>query len=143
MAELLRTYTKKLPCRLTEEEIRRVGKELAGTVQEIQAEEESQTKIKADLRSRLAKLEERQSALALAINTRTEERDVDVNVLVEPSGVVHEVRADTGEHVQTRLMTDEESQIRLPLESEAVRVESSVVVPIDSAARKFSGGASA
>ena len=86
------------------------GDELARTVQDIEREEEAQTSAKAAMKSRLATLATSQSELAEKVATRSEERDVDVDIQLTDKNIIQEVRRDTGEVILERLPKPEEQQ---------------------------------
>lgn len=122
MTILLKTTTRKLACKLTYDELRTKGDELAMTCQEIVNEENNQKQIKDQLKMKMSELEARQGNLALTISRREEYRDVEVDVeFIETGddvGQVREIRKDTGEIMVTRPPTDMERQPNLIKESE-------------------------
>jgi hypothetical protein len=112
-----RTTTRNLPVKLTDEELLKVGRELAGTTQDIATEEKRQADVKAGMKARLAELDARRTQLAMNISRREQDRDVRVDVYMDfQRGIVQEIREDTGETVHTRQMTDTERQAELPIE---------------------------
>lgn len=103
--------------KLTDEELLKVGRELAGTTQDIATEEKRQADVKAGMKARLAELDARRTQLAMNISRREQDRDVRVDVYMDfQRGIVQEIREDTGETVHTRQMTDTERQAELPIE---------------------------
>lgn len=111
-----RTVVRSMPCKLTEDELLKVGGELAATVQDIESEDRRQADVKAQMKSRLTELEARRSRLAITVSRREEHRDVQVEIWHDyQRGIVQDIRRDTGEIVHTRPMTDEERQVKLPI----------------------------
>ena len=115
----IRTISRLLAVKLTDDELRASGDELAATVQEIDAEEDRQKSIKDQLKTRLSELTAKQSRLALRISRKEEFRDVQVAIEMHPSGQVSETRIDTGEVLTLREAYDEEKQLPLGKESVA------------------------
>ncbi len=117
MTILLRTATRKLPCKLTEAELRAKGDELAVTVQEIANEDNNQKQIKDQLKLKMSELEAREGSLALIISRREDYRDVEVVVEFletgDNAGQVKETRKDTGEVLIIRPPADSERQPQL------------------------------
>lgn len=115
---MLKTITRNLPCRLTEEELRQRGDALAETVQELAAEESRQTDVKAQMKARLTELEAKQTRFAITISRKEEYRDIQCDLFVNADrGLVDVVRRDTSEVVETRPITDDERQRALALEA--------------------------
>ena len=105
------TRTESLPCKLTPEERREAGEALAGVVQDVAAEGDRQTDIKAQMKARLTELEARKAQLAITISRGEEYRDVRVQDTPDyAAGTVHTVRMDTGECIRTRRLSEEERQ---------------------------------
>ena len=116
----LKTVMRSVPCRLTDAELLTRADELSVVVQETTAEEGRQTDIKAQMKARLTELAARKTRLALTIGRKEEHRDVDVAHVADlQAGTVTVVRTDTGEAMETRLMTDDERQDSLPLTAPA------------------------
>ena len=110
---ILLTTTKKLPVKLTDIEVLAKGSELASTIQEVGSEEESQKNLKDQMKAKLSELAARQTRLAIIVATRTEYRDVEVQVEGTEDGQIREVRLDTGEIMLTRPPRDDERQFAL------------------------------
>lgn len=119
----------RLPCELTDPELRARGDEIAKLVgdREILELEKKETadQHNADIKALAGK----QSSLAKEVRERREYRDVDVKkVRVENLKLIRWVRLDTDAMVRERPMTEEEKQIRLfpaaPDEAEASGTES-------------------
>jgi len=120
MGTIIKVSTRRLPCKLCDDELRQKGDELAVTCQEISNEEQNQKQIKDQLKLKMSELESRQGSLALIISRREEYRDVEVEVEFletgDNAGQVRETRKDTGEILVTRPPTDYERQPTLPVE---------------------------
>lgn len=110
---LLRHVSRLLSVKLTDDELRQSGDELAATVQEIDAEEDRQKNIKDQLKTRLSELTSKQSRLALHISRKEEFREVQVAIEMHVSGQVSETRVDTGEVLTLREAREEEKQLPL------------------------------
>lgn len=109
---LQRTVIRSLPVKLTDEELLKVGGQLAATVQEGR-----QADLKAQMKARLAELEGRRTNLAYTISRKEEYRDVEVDIFSDyQRGVVEDIRRDSGEVLITRVMTEHERQQQLPME---------------------------
>ena len=107
--------TENLPCRLTPDELREAGAALAGVVQDVGAEVNRQTDLKAQMKARLTELEARKAGMAITISRGEEYRKVAVEVTHDyAEGVVRKVRMDTGEEFHVRPMLDHERQADLP-----------------------------
>ena len=110
---LLKHVSRMLACKLTDDELRQSGDELAATVQEINAEADRQKSIKDDLKARLSELAARESKLSNRIMRREEYRDVQVAIEMHDSGQVSETRLDTGQILTLRAAYEEEKQLPL------------------------------
>lgn len=109
--------TRSLPVKLTQEELLKVGGELAQTVQDIASEEDRATSLKSSIKARMAELEGRRTVLAIKVARQEEYRDVRVEKHFDGQrGIVQEIRTDSGEVIATRQMTDSERQMSLPVE---------------------------
>jgi hypothetical protein len=112
-----RTVVRSLPCVLTDEELLKKGSDLATAVQDIATEEGRQVDLKASMKARLAEIEARRTQLAIAVSRKEEHRDVEVDIWHDyQRAVVQEIRRDTGEIMNTRVMSDAERQQHLPME---------------------------
>ena len=113
---LAKTETRSLPVKLTDNELRERGDELAATIQNVNTEERRQADQKTQMKARLTELQARQTQLAITISRREEERDVTVDVYHNYEALkVETVRRDTGEAIHRREMTQEELQRPLPV----------------------------
>lgn len=110
---LIKNVTRFLSVKLTDEELRHSGDELAATVQEINAEADRQKSIKDDLKARLSEMTAKQSKLSNRIVRREEYRDVQVAIELHSSGQVSETRTDTGEVIFLREANEDEMQLPL------------------------------
>jgi len=110
----IRTETKQLPVKLTNNELRDLGDQLALVTQQIGNEEEDQKQIKDTMKAKMSELSSRQSRLALTISRREEYRDVEVEfVFADDGNTVNEFRQDTGELISARPVRDSERQAKL------------------------------
>jgi hypothetical protein len=113
----LKTVTRKLPCKLNDDELRTKGDELAVTCQEIANEQTNAKQIKDQLKMKMSELEARKGQLALTISRREEYRDVEVVVdfleTGDNAGQVRETRKDTSEVMVIRPPMDSERQPEL------------------------------
>lgn len=112
----LKTITKLLPCKLTDEELLGYGNDLATVIQDMATEEDRQVSLKQELKARLTDLESRRSVLSNKITRKEEVRDVEV----EPSldfdiGAYRETRTDTGEMIFERPINEHEQQEQIEL----------------------------
>lgn len=116
----LKEVTRSLPCRLTDSELLTKADELSVVVQEVSAEEDRQTDVKAQMKAKLTELDARKTRLAITIGRKEEYRDVRCEVQADAqAGTVTVIRMDTGEALETRPMTEDERQRALPLETPA------------------------
>lgn len=115
-----KTVVRSLPCRLTEEELLKAGGDLATAVQDIATEEGRQADMKASMKAKLAEIEARRTQLAIKVSRKEEHRDVEVDIWQDfQRAIVQEIRRDTGEILNTRVMSDAERQQHLPMETVA------------------------
>lgn len=104
-----------LPVRLSEQELRERGDQLASITQDVTTEQQRQADTKAQMKARLTELEARRTQLAITISRRAEDREVLVTLRLDyRAGRASEVRNDTGEEILTRQITDAERQRHLP-----------------------------
>lgn len=116
MLRLVRTETRFLPVKLDADELRDRGDKLAAVIQDLNAEENRQVDVKAQMKARLAELDSKKTQLAIVISRREENRDVAVDLFHDFDRlVIYTVRRDTGEELSTRRMTEEERQQPLPI----------------------------
>jgi hypothetical protein len=122
--ELLKTFSKLLACKLTDDELLRYGGELGSVIQDIAEEEDRQASLKQELKARLAGLEAKRTELATKLVRREELRDVEVQPERNYSASrYYEVRLDTGEVIRERPLSAEERQMGLEIEDQTtVRV---------------------
>lgn len=104
-----------LPVKLTESETLARGEELARVVDEYKREEAAE-KARAKLaREGLVAKRQRMETLAQAVETRTEHRDVQCTWTYAHATLTAKLRrVDTGAEVESRAMSFEERQERLP-----------------------------
>jgi hypothetical protein len=112
-AKLLRAERRSLPCKLTEEEVLVAGSELANVALQIDAEEERQKNVKAQMKAILTELTSRQMKLSHVVVQKEEYRDVDVKVMLHEGDMVQEIRTDTDEIIFSRTARDDEKQLHL------------------------------
>lgn len=112
---LLPLTSKQLPCKLTNEELRKYGEELANTIDEVSNEEARQESVKKEMKSTLTGLQSKLTILSSKIRRGEEYRDVQVQPEMDfKQGVYREVRTDTGAIITERPLTDDERQEALP-----------------------------
>lgn len=109
----LRTETRMMPVRLTDEELRQKADELAYSVQEIADEGDRQKNIKDQMKARMSELTSKQRRLALVVSRKEEFRDVEIGIELGADNQVKEVRKDTGEVILMRPVRDSERQYSL------------------------------
>lgn len=113
MENVLRVETRRLQCRLSDEELQGLSLELAQTFQDLEAEQERQAETRSEMKAALARLGNRMKELSTNIVSKSVPRDVDVEQRLQGLQV-QEVRLDTGEIVFTRPATPLELQARFP-----------------------------
>jgi len=107
----LRTYSKDLPCVLSDDEWHARASDLAACIDDIANEEGRQANLKSQMKAALAELDARKHRLASVVRAGVEYREVTVELRAEwAAGVAVEVRTDTGESMSTRALTDSERQ---------------------------------
>lgn len=111
----IRNETRKLPVKLNDQEVLEQSMELAHTIQELADEQDSQAGIKAIMKAKLMELDAKQSRIAAVVSTRTDYRDVEVEIAITDDGQAQETRKDTGEIIMTRPLREDEKQ--LPMDS--------------------------
>ena len=99
--------------RLNDQEVLEQSMELAHTIQELADETDSQAGIKAIMKAKLMELDAKQSRLAAVVSTRTDYRDVEVEVALTDDAMAQETRKDTGEIMLTRPLREDEKQLQL------------------------------
>lgn len=110
----LRKFTELLPCQLTDPELLDYGNKLAMANQDIAAEEDRQTGLKQDMKSRLGKLEAERSGLSIKIARKEELREIEVESLLDfKADVYKEIRLDNAEVIKERPITEDERQEHL------------------------------
>lgn len=113
----LSTITRKLPVPLTAAEYAERSDELARTCEDIMAEEQRASDVKAELKARMAQLAGRRAELTVIVRRKEEQRDVRC-VLCYVEGRkgpdVATIRTDSAEEIGRRPMTDDEKQMYLP-----------------------------
>ncbi len=111
-----KSETRSLPVKLTELELRDRGDALAAVIQDLTAEEDRQTDVKAQLKARLSELDAKKTQLAITICRREEYREVVVDIFHDYERLtVDTVRRDTGEALARRPMNEQERQLPLPV----------------------------
>ena len=108
----IKTYGKMLPCKLSPDDLRQKGQELATLLyEEMPLERGRQAQIMKELKATMTLLEKKLNDLAMAIKKGEIDQLVDVDVILLPGNeFVSEVRSDTGDPVNTRVATDFERQ---------------------------------
>ena len=111
---VVRQFTTYLPCRLTEDEQRERGQQLAHQRKLVEDFAVEAGDVKKRLKEHETNLDGELSRLARVVRDRSEPRQVLVHVrLSKKAGYVDVVRTDTGEVIQTRKMASEEAQTEM------------------------------
>lgn len=121
---IIRSFTQKLTCKLTDDEVRNAGTELAAVVQDIAAEKERQADVNAQMKARLTELQSKQTQLAIKVSRREDFRDIKVEYEInEGADIVTERRLDTSEVMTVRPARDDERQLALGEKPEEIFAE--------------------
>lgn len=116
-----RTTTEILQCRLTPDEHRDRGRQLAEALENVRVFEAAQKVAKEQAKEQGEQLEKEVARLREIVRTEEEPRSVPVRLMFdEGAGMVDKIRLDTGELVHRRPMTDAEKQRLLPFQPKAV-----------------------
>lgn len=100
-----------LPVKLTDDEVRKKGLELAGVCDDIGTETARADSVKQELKARMGGLESKRAQLATLLRRGDELREVEVLTRAHyASGTASEVRTDTGEVLLARPLTEKERQ---------------------------------
>ncbi len=122
--------TRKLRCKLSDEELRSKGEALAGSVDEKQKKKVEAKNAASIARAAIKSLDEKIRRLTRDYQDRSEERPVECREVVDVRrSQVNTVRQDTGETIESRPMSVEERQGDLPGiggESDVPQLESRV-----------------
>lgn len=106
--------TRRLKCRLTDDEILERGQQLANAEHAWQKTEEERKETNAEFKESLDTIDARIAALTKAIRDRVEERDVECEVRPDYRvGKNLVIRIDTEETVEALDMTEAERQMEL------------------------------
>jgi len=106
--------TRMLSVKLTDVELLERGHRVAELWHEIRSEEDAKKQAAAESKRKLDALEEESYQLARQISSRSENRPVEVRRDIDYGRGVEEVmRLDTGEIVETRVLTPAERQVEL------------------------------
>lgn len=115
--EIKRTM-RTLPCTLTQDEWIERARQLSRTGQDVVAEEQRQGSVKQALKDTLERLKSERSRLDLVVARNEEEREIEVVYMGDAERMrVSVTRADTGEVIEERPMSDQERQMTLPVEA--------------------------
>jgi len=115
---------KSLPCKLTQDELLICGNDLASVIQDIKMEEDEQVNIKSEMKARLTELESRKTQLAIKLTRKEEWRPVEIERKLDfEDGKYREIRADTGEVIFEREISDDECQEKLIIDDAGPLVE--------------------
>jgi hypothetical protein len=105
------TETMQLPVKLTPDEIRARGEELAKTLQDINSLEAAKKFSADDFKAQIASKEEHALKLTHAVNSKSEPRQVEIFEEKSYSdSIARIIRRDTGEQVSTRSLTKDEME---------------------------------
>lgn len=103
-----------LSCRLTHDELREFGGELAGVLEEIGNQTSREESIKKELKAKMAGLEARRDEIASIVRRREQLRSVEtVWERNYAAGFARKLRLDTGEITVTRQLREDERQPKL------------------------------
>lgn len=117
MSKPVRIFTERLRVALTEKERASYARELSGQLETLERTEEEKKANAAHYTDEIKAVRFRMSTLSQCVNTGYDYRDVEVYQLADfESFAMVDVRADTGEEVRRRPMTEEERQRPLPME---------------------------
>lgn len=113
-SEVLRKYTEHLTCKLTPDEQRAKGEQLARVIGDVANEDARQVMLKQDMKSRLAALEAKRDQLAAEVSRCEELREIEIEERIDFTvGKVYKTRLDTGVSIHERPVRDEERQMEL------------------------------
>ena len=113
---VLKTATAQLACKLTDEEQRDRGRQLAAVLGDIQSEESRHDMLKAEMKSAMAALESKRDLLQLQVSRGEETREIKVeDRAFYTEGKVRRVRLDTEETISEREIRPEEQQAKMSL----------------------------
>jgi len=108
-------YQTILKCALTSTELLEYGSEMADKQEEGNQHEESLGAIKAEFKAKIEQATSRINELAAKLRSKSEHRQVACERVYDyKDGTVAEKRTDTGEIINKREMSVEESQLGLP-----------------------------
>ena len=106
--------TERLPCELTDDEVRAKGEQIAQLIGEIQDAEVAMKAQAEEAKDNIKGLKARTSALSSEVRTRREYRSVEVRESFDwGNRRVEVIRLDTGEVIRTRETTEAERQLHL------------------------------
>lgn len=106
-----REYEASLPCTLTKKERLEFADKLGGSAENVEAARRA----KGVAAKRLKAAEEEYTLLSTIVSSGIEYRDIPVKVMLNfDTGRAQHVRADTGEVLVERSMTEDERQLALP-----------------------------
>lgn len=109
-----RSFTERMPCKLTDQDLLRIGKEAAAAEIEIGTLEDERKNANDGYKAKIALAEQRRSELLATIRTETEVRDVEcIEEFVFATNTVRVTRVDTGAVVRQRAMSRSERQLTL------------------------------
>jgi len=119
---LVRKETRNLPCKVNDEDKRRVSSQLAARYQDMKDLDVRQKSMKAAMTAEAKAIESEVNSLATILNTGIEYRMVEVEVRIGVEGKAIETRIDTGDILAVREARPEEQQLAFP-EPETAGVE--------------------
>jgi hypothetical protein len=122
MSTATETFTRKLFCPLTSEELQARGSELATKMEEREQIEAELAEVKQTFKGRLEGVGNLISELKQIVLERRERREIECfNHMDFENDVVVTLRTDTNQEVDRRRMTAEERQSFLPMMDETLR----------------------
>lgn len=107
-----KTTIRRLPVRITEEEQRDLGKELAESIFEQEGKESAAKESARQFKNEIAEIVAQSTRLSQILHDGAEYRDVkcEIHIDMPEPGRKTTIRTDTGEIVEVKPMTDGDSQ---------------------------------
>lgn len=117
--DFIHNFETDLYCDLTKDEVRERGESLAKILEDIRLEKEELKDLTKQRKQKMLLMEGRAKMLGDATRFHRELRQVRVDVMTAETGMVNEVRTDTGEIIRHRKITEKEAQMTVPTVAEA------------------------
>ena len=117
---LTRKVTKALPCKLTDDEVLKYGRDIARAVSDRERIDGELNSVKADYKGKLAEQEAIIGKLSPRVHSGIETREVECEEVKNwTRGTVTVIRQDTGERIEDRPMREDEKAMQLNLGDDA------------------------